>query len=85
MDLLDKLPPFVNDPHYGRMWLTLGTREGGWMAAYLDGAGLAHNVFYARGRNANEAVLNLKENLDLLSILNAPAGAPEKVDEKKKP
>lgn len=81
-ELLSKLPPWLDLPE-GRAWLTLSTWDEGWQACYV-GDGYALNGYNEFGRTSSEALLHLKETIDLLRLLEAPSGKVEETVRKPK-
>lgn len=75
-ELLATLPPYLLD-NGGKAWLTLATWADGWQAAYIDCEGYAMNSYNGIGKTPVEALLDLKESIDLLHLLNAPSGQIE--------
>ena len=70
--IIEKLPAYLDNKE-GRCYLTLGAWKNGWQATYLDSQGFGMKGFSSIGRSPEEALLNLKENIDVLKLLEAPA------------
>ncbi len=84
-EILSKLPPYITD--YSSpgdwAWLTVSSMDKGelkWQACYMGLDGYALNGFHTFGCTPAEALLKLKETIDLLQLLESPAGIAESID-----
>lgn len=74
-ELLSILPPYLVFKD-GRAYLTVTKWDDGWEACYV-GSGYAEHGYNAFGDSPTEALLLLKESIDLLQTLKAPSGQSE--------
>lgn len=74
-ELLSILPPYLTFKD-GRAYLTVSRWDDGWQACYV-GQGYAEHGYDAFGDTPTEALLLLKENIDLLHTLKAQSGQAE--------
>lgn len=79
---MQKLPPYMDFPNGERAWLTVGAtnHHDCWTAVYVCSHGNGMHNLMAEGRSPSEALLNLKEIIDLGKLWDAPTGAPESID-----
>lgn len=72
-NLLNSLPPYLDSQQWGRCWLTVATFKYGWQALYMDEEGYAMRGFHTYAPTLLKAVEDLKKEIELLRLLEAPA------------